>query len=226
MSGRSVVLRASLLLAAVGVAGLLFISLAPAGDSAPHPFNHDRNAVWLEHRWLEREHGAAEMEALFASLSRHGDRLRLSPISSLQRRRAAFPSTAASRCGHSWPRPAARRPISRVLPWVGGLRVGYRRQRPGSVDLSDLGQRQRIVAECRGLIDEGFDGIHVNVEPVDDGNDDFLALLRALRTAIGPGRILSVSAMPSRPRGPARSPPTSSGAWNTTGGSRPSWTRS
>ena len=51
------------------------------------------------------------------------------------------------------------------------------------------------MAECRGLIDEGFDGIHVNVEPVDDGNVDFLALLRALRTAVGAERALSVSAI-------------------------------
>ena len=91
----------------------------------------------------------------------------------------------------------------KVLPWVGGLRVGYKRQRPGTIDLADLGQRQRIVAECRGLIDEGFDGIHVNVEPVDDGNVEFLALLRALRTAVGPDRILSLSAI--RP-GPLRLP--------------------
>jgi spore germination protein YaaH len=60
-----------------------------------------------------------------------------------------------------------------------------------------------MVAECRGLIDEGFDGIHLNVEPVDDGNVEFLSLLRALRTAIGPDRVLSLSAI--RP-GPLRLP--------------------
>ena len=177
---------------------ILFVAYAPAGDRAPHPFNHDRNAVWLEHRWLEREHSVPEMEALFTSLAGHGigyvfphlipfngaGRL---PVHSREQMRA-FLATA---------RRVA--PELRVLPWVGGLRVGYRRQRPGSVDLADLGQRQRIVAECRGLVDEGFDGIHVNVEPVDDGNDEFLALLRALRTAVGPGRILSVSAMPPAP---------------------------
>jgi hypothetical protein len=99
---------------------------------------------------------------------------------------------------------AARRvaPEMQVLPWVGGLRVGYRRQRSGSLDLADLGQRQRIVAECRGLIDEGFDGVHLNVEPVADANVDFLALLRALRTAVG-DKTLSISAI--RP-GPLRVP--------------------
>jgi hypothetical protein len=37
------------------------------------------------------------------------------------------------------------------------------------------------------------------VEPVDDGNDDFLALLRALQPAVGPGRVLSLSAIRPAP---------------------------
>jgi hypothetical protein len=103
---------------------------------------------------------------------------------------------------------AARRvaPDMRVLPWIGGLRKGYKRQRPGTVELGDLGQRQRMVAEARGLVDEGFDGVHLNVEPVDDGNDEYLALLRALRTAVGPGRLLSVSAIRPAPVGLPRAP--------------------
>jgi hypothetical protein len=150
--------------------------------------------VWLEHRWLERPHPAAETDALLADLVGHGvvyafphlipfdDGGRLPPHSREQLR--AFLESA---------RRVA--PGLRVLPWVGGLRRGYRRTRAGSLDLADLGQRQRIVAECRGLIDEGFHGVHVNVEPVDDGNVDFLALLRALRTAVGDARLLSVSAI-------------------------------
>jgi glycosyl hydrolase family 18 (putative chitinase) len=90
-----------------------------------------------------------------------------------------------------------------VLPWVGGLRVGYRRSRAGTLDLRNLAQRQSIVAECRSLVDEGFDGIHVDIEPVNDDNDDLLALLQALRTALGPERLLSISAI--RP-GPFRIP--------------------
>jgi hypothetical protein len=182
---------AALLLLALAAGLYLWLSTPPA-DRAPHPFNQDRNAVWLEHRWLERPHEPAEMEALVAALAGHGVQYayphlipfdaggRLPPHSREQLR--AFLA-------------AARRtaPGLRVLPWVGGLRRGYRRTLAGSLDLADLGQRQQIVAECRGLIDEGFDGIHVNVEPVNDGNVDFLALLRTLRTAVGNERLLSVS---------------------------------
>lgn len=173
-------------------AGYLYLAYAPAGDSATHPFNQDRNAVWLAHRWLEKDLPAEEMEALFLSLDRHGIAYAYPHL---------IPFNGAGRLPlHSRDQmrsflAVARRvaPRLKVLPWVGGLRVGYRRQSTGTVDLSDMGQRQRIVAECRGLMDEGFDGVHVNVEPVPDGDADFLALLRALRTAIG-GGILSLSA--------------------------------
>jgi hypothetical protein len=182
---------AALLLLALAASLYLWLSTPPA-DHAPHPFNQDRNAVWLEHRWLERPHQPEEMEALVAALAGHGVQYAFPHL---------IPFDAAGRLPpHSREQlraflAAARRtaPGLRVMPWVGGLRRGYRRTLAGSLDLADLGQRQRIVAECRGLIDEGFDGIHLNVEPVDDGNVDFLALLRTLRTAVGNERLLSVS---------------------------------
>jgi hypothetical protein len=196
------VLRLLLLVVLAGLGLAVYTAYSPVGDYDPHPFNQDRNAVWIAHRWLERDHSEAEIEALLLALRRRGvvyvyphlipfDREgRLPPHSREQMRR--FLAVAARVT-----------PDVRVLPWVGGLRLGYRRQRAGTLDLADLVQRQRIVAECRGLIDEGFDGIHLNVEPVDDGNVDFLSLLRALRTAVGESRILSLSTI--RP-GPVRLP--------------------
>ena len=197
--------RLAVIALVAGAALLLYFAHAPVGDTAPHPFNHDRNAVWLEHRWLERRHPEPEMEALFAKLRARGVAY-------------AFPHVIPFDAAGQLPRhdreqmraflATARRvaPDLRVLPWIGGLRKGYKRQRPGTVELGDLSQRQRMVAEARGLVDEGFDGVHLNVEPVNDGNDEYLALLRALRTAVGPGRILSVSAIRPAPVGLPRAP--------------------
>jgi len=205
VTGGAVLARAVAASAVVAAGGLLYLAYAPAGDAAPHPFNHDRNAVWLEHRWLERAQGEAEAETLFERLRRRGivyayphlipfnGAGELPPHSREQMR--AFLAVA---------RRVA--PEVKVLPWIGGLRLGYRRQRPGTIQLADLNQRQRIVAESRGLIDEGFDGIHLNVEPVDDGNVEFLALLRALKTAVGPGHLLSVAVTRPAPVGLPRAP--------------------
>jgi hypothetical protein len=179
----------------------VYVAFAPLQDKAPHPFNQDRNAVWLEHKWLEKEQAQAEMELLLLALSRHGIAYvypHLIPFNSAGR----LPVHSREQMRRFLASARRVSPGLKVLPWVGGLRVGYKRSRPGTVDLADLGQRQRMVAECRGLIDEGFDGVHLNVEPVDDGNLDFLALLRALRTAVHPG-LLSISAI--RP-GPFRVP--------------------
>jgi hypothetical protein len=161
--------------------------------------------VWLEHRWLERGHSETAMEELFRRLRARGilyvyphlipfDAQGNLPPHDREQMRAFLA--------------AARRvsPEFRVLPWVGGLRAGYRRQRAGTLQLADLNQRQRIVAEVRGLVDEGFDGVHLNVEPVDDGNVELLALLRALRTAVGAGHLLSIAATRPAPLGLPRAP--------------------
>jgi hypothetical protein len=202
---RRLVLRLAALLVVAGLAGLVYFAYAPVEDTAAHPFNHDRNAVWLEHRWLERAQPLAEMETLFAKLDRRGIAYayphlipfdgngELPPHDREQLR--AFLATA---------RRVA--PELKLLPWIGGLRKGYKRQRPGTIELADLAQRQRIVAEARGLVDEGFAGVHINVEPVDDGNDDFLALLRALRTAVGDDHVLSLAAIRPAPVGLPRAP--------------------
>ena len=197
-------LRVFALLVVLGIAAGVYVAYAPYGDTAAHPFNQDRNAVWLEHRWLEKPHSVEEMEQMFRFLDHHGivyayphlipfDGAGRLPLHNREQMRAFLAS--------------ARRvaPNMKVLPWVGGLRVGYKRSRAGTIDLGDLGQRQRMVAECRGLMDEGFDGIHVNVEPIANGDDDYLALLRALRAAVGTG-ILSLSATRPGPVAPAFAP--------------------
>jgi hypothetical protein len=205
MTRAGLLVRLTAVVGVLGAASLLYVAYAPAGDTSPHPFNHDRNAVWLEHRWLERGHGDKAMEDLFRRLHRHGviyvyphlipfDAEGNLPPHDREQMRAFLA--------------AARRvaPQMRVLPWVGGLREGTRRQRTGVLRLADLGQRQRIVAEVRGLIDEGFDGVHLNVEPIADGSDDFLALLRAVRTAVGSAHTLSIAATRPAPVGLPRAP--------------------
>jgi hypothetical protein len=178
--------------------GAAFLLRDPAIDTRPHPFNQDRNGAWMEHRWLTRPQTREEMAAALRDLARRGVTNVFPHLIPFDREgRLPGHDRDQMRAFIAVAREVA--PRMRVLPWVGGLRVGYRRSVKGSIDLGDLRQRQRIVAECRGLLDEGFDGIHLNIEPVPSGSDEFLALLRALRPAMGESGILSVSAQRPAP---------------------------
>jgi hypothetical protein len=193
------------ILALAALVGLVFggyVSYSPVGDEAPHPFNHDRNAVWLEHRWLEKESSEEEIGQLLALLRARGVTYvypHLIPFDPAGR----LPKHSREQMRRFLAVGRQVAPDIKILPWVGGVRTGYKRMRPGTMNLADVVQRQTVVAECRGLMDEGFHGIHLNIEPVDDGNLELLALLRALRSALGREGILSLSA--TRP-GPFRLP--------------------
>ncbi len=63
--------------------------------------------------------------------------------------------------------------------------------------LDDEDIRAEVAAfASRALTEFGFDGIHLNTEPVWDADENFLALLREVRTAIGEEGFLSVAVPP------------------------------
>jgi hypothetical protein len=76
-----------------------------------------------------------------------------------------------------------------VLPWTGGV---LRRD----VRLEDEAQRAGFAAHTAQLTALGAGGVHVNVEPLPDGSRAYLELLREVKGAIGPGKVLSVAAYP------------------------------
>jgi hypothetical protein len=84
---------------------------------------------------------------------------------------------------------------TRLLAWVGiPLKNDGKLGIQGWVDLFDEGDRQAIAAFVEELVDEAdFDGVHLNVETVRDGDASYLLLLEEVRRAIGPERILSVA---------------------------------
>ncbi|MCF8383599.1 MAG: hypothetical protein K9G39_08430 [Chlorobium sp.] len=79
----------------------------------------------------------------------------------------------------------------RVLPWVGG--VSRKHCFPDSALW-----RERFVSSVVALLNAHprLAGIHLNIEPVPDGNEAFLALLDELRQAMPEGKIISVAAYP------------------------------
>ncbi len=80
-------------------------------------------------------------------------------------------------------------PEVRVIPWTGGNLNEH-------VYLHDTRLNDAFADHAARLISLGANGIHVNVEPLPDGTEAYLAFLRQLREAIGSDAILSVAAYP------------------------------
>jgi hypothetical protein len=79
----------------------------------------------------------------------------------------------------------------RVLPWIGGVLASD--CLPESPEW-----RRNFVHSSVELLRRHptLAGVHVNIEPMPSGNPDFPVLLRELRAALPPGKILSVAAYP------------------------------
>ena len=82
-------------------------------------------------------------------------------------------------------------PELRVLSWIGVPTVlpDYR--------LDDESVWVTVGTFCRLAVEElGFDGVHLNVEPVRDGNPDLPSLLSEIRAQIGDDAIISLATPP------------------------------
>jgi hypothetical protein len=80
-------------------------------------------------------------------------------------------------------------PGVRLLAWIGQLLPAW----DGELRLTDATVRADLANTARTFMQEGFDGVQIDLEPVADGDPAFLDLLRRLRVAIG-DRWLAVAA--------------------------------
>jgi hypothetical protein len=60
--------------------------------------------------------------------------------------------------------------------WIGQIR--------SQIDLEDPTIREKIIASSEWILTKGFDGIHVNIEPVRHNDDAFITLMQELRTSL------------------------------------------
>src|SRR6266704_6877590 len=165
-----------------------------AEDSGPvsaraHTMGDD--ALWLGHAWVDGRHGQADLNALVARLKTTGIRdlfVHSGPLSvdgsldSALRPRARWLTSALHQA----------LPQVRVQAWVGALVGG------GHLDLADPATRARIVTSAEAVVADGFEGVHLDLEPVADGDTGYLTLLAQMH-AVTP--VLSVAAPQVQPLG-------------------------
>ncbi len=180
---------ASVIIAAIlAVLGLLLRTETSFDGSH---FNRNLNAVWVGHRWVTQDASDDEITDLARLLARHGIKYLYVHVGPLQADGTILPSRYE---GAGRFVTVARRvePGLVLLAWVGQIE----KSGGGILDLSNPAVRNRVAQTSTIFTAElDFDGIHYDIEPILDGNQDFLDLLRLTREKqLGRNALLSTAA--------------------------------
>lgn len=190
---------------ALGLLPLLKHVWIPPICTSP-PYTLSENAAWIGVDWTSSPPNLVSTEQLAAEMSSRGFRYLFPFVSYLRSDGAFSPSFSYAaefvstfhRCDES----------TYLVAWIG---VPVDSTQPlgmhGWVDLADQNARKKIADFAAWLtIEAGFDGVHLDVEPVADANEDYLRLLEEVKTAIGSTHLLSVAGSHWQPTALSRLP--------------------
>ncbi len=187
------------LLRTAGVALALLIALgsvlwwqlnATATHFSGAHFNQQHNAVWAEHEWVGETHTAKEYDDLAALLKREQITYLFPHVGPLNGD-GTIPVDLYPNAATFVSEMKARLPNLKILAWMGQ----EEKDGGGPLDMSNSQTRDNIAAEAKLFTQQlGFDGIHYDIEPVTNLNPHFIDLLDETRAAIGPDKMISVSA--------------------------------
>ncbi len=182
-----------LVLSLAGAAALVVIVIVLIGQIKEPPLELMPNAVWLGTGWTYSLQELSEIDRLAQRLQDHDIGTVYAWVSWLQddgtwRGAENFGAVGAFAKGLKNAYPQAR-----VLGWVSfPVNLGANNYRLDDETL------QQAVADfsARVVNDLGFDGVHLNVEMVWTGDENFLSLLRKVRASVGDGVPISVAVPP------------------------------
>jgi Glycosyl hydrolases family 18 len=167
-----------------------------AEDSGPvsaRAHTMDDDALWMGHAWVDGRDGPADLSALVARLKTSGIRYLFVHSGPLSANGSLNPALAPRA---RWLTAALHRALPHVVvqAWLGDVVGG------GGLDLASAATRARIVASARHILADGFDGVHLDLEPISTGDPGYLTLLRQVHRLTGQdGKQLSVSVPPVEP---------------------------
>jgi hypothetical protein len=201
-----VLFAAFLTLLTVSAAALLIEDTGPVSARA-HTMDDD--ALWMGHSWVNGQDGPAALSALVARLKVSGIRylfVHAGPLSADGSLNPALDPKAR------WLTAALHQALPHVVvqAWLGDIVGG------GGLNLENAATRDRIAGSVRQVFGYGFDGVHLDLEPVGTGDPGYLALLGQVHQLTRQdGKQLSVSVPPVELAGGLHS--VTPGQWWTSG---------
>src|SRR5580704_15523833 len=159
---RRAIIGTCLLVAAFGVllgAGWTALLAQDAGHVSARAHTMDDDALWMGHAWVDGRNGQAALGPLVARLKTSGIRYLFVHSGPLSANGSLNPALAPRA---RWLTAALHRALPHVVvqAWLGDL-VGS-----NGLNLASAATRARIVASVRQVLADGFDGVHLDLEPV------------------------------------------------------------
>ncbi|MFB6843327.1 hypothetical protein ACFCXS_00410 [Streptomyces sp. NPDC056373] len=171
---------------AIGLPLLLLLPLLSAltalrinytGDPADGTRTRDRDALWLGHAWVDGRKKDSDVTALARRLRGTGIRDLYVHSGPLEH------DGTLPKSGY----PKARWFIEAVHDKIPGVRVQaflgdvLATETPDGMRLEQPETRAAVVRSARQVLDAGYEGVHLDLEPLHSGDRDYLTLLDALR---------------------------------------------
>ncbi|WP_344233063.1 hypothetical protein [Kribbella hippodromi] len=183
-------MTAAIVLLVVAPLGSFAISLRVqyAGEPSADARTRNHDALWLGHAWVDGRKTAADVTALGARLRGTGIRDLYVHTGPLEHDGSLPLAKVSPKARWFVEAIRAAAPGVRVQAWLGDV------VRPGKdpgMNLDDPGVRQKVVASAKSVLEQGFQGIHYDFEPVRSGSKGYLAVLDETRAL---GTTLSVAA--------------------------------
>lgn len=147
------------------------------GDPADGTYTRDRDAMWLGHAWVDGRKKDSDVTALARRLEDTGIR-DLYVHSGPLEHDGTLPESAYPRA--RWLIDAVHRelPGVRVQAFLGDVLAT---EGPDGMRLTRAATRAAVVRSAGQVLDAGYDGVHLDLEPLHSGDRDYLSLLDDLR---------------------------------------------
>lgn len=147
------------------------------GDPADGTHTRNRDAMWLGHAWVDGRKKDADVTALAGRLKDTGVRDLYVHTGPLEHD-GTLPKSVYPRA--RWFIDAVHRelPGVRVQAFLGDVLANGG---PEGLELSDAATRAEVVRSAGQVLDTGYEGVHMDLEPLHSGDEHYLDLLDDLR---------------------------------------------